>query len=405
MGRHRREERRPYERVGTGLFEREILALLSTWHHRVGEPVERWFSRTADKLWALRRSQRWIICLSLGVVVLLAAAAIAAALIQGDKRDHRITMTQGSEQGVLLEEDYAGCGMRIDLHGRTISAHTSCATTASYPAGTRIDIVEDPEAPGRFLVVGPGQDWTPLPDETIFVSGLVGLLVATGAVAGAHRLLLSSSISEAPREPQNPTSERPQGTGSPYEPLGVAFDRFGDSWEAKKAAASQAWVRFVEGDVRIRGSLLAALVIAVSGAAFVFGSASHADREQDRQLALTQPVIITQLLETSSEGSSTMVRLGTEAVPLAYKLRREFFLDIGQDVPVVEDPQRPGWLIPAEIADARGIFGFLSDNAPLLIGWLAAVGFLAWMLIPKELVAAGDSLDKILRRGKPRGRH
>lgn len=137
MGRHEREEPRPYENTGSGLFERALLAFLGFWHRNLVDPVGDFFSRTADKLWGLPRSRRWAICPSLGALTLVLAVVVIQAVIQGDKRDYAITTTQVVEQGVLLEEDYAACMMSIDLQGRTIAAETSCATNASFPAEPR----------------------------------------------------------------------------------------------------------------------------------------------------------------------------------------------------------------------------------------------------------------------------
>ncbi len=405
MGRHEREEPRPYENTGSGSFERALLAFLGFWHRNLVDPVGDFFSRTADKLWGLPRSRRWAICLSLGALTLVLAVVVIQAVIQGDKRDYAITTTQVVEQGVLLEEDYAACMMSIDLQGRTIAAETSCATNASFPAGTRVSVVQDPADQERFLVVDPVQDWVPMPGDTWFAGGLIGVLLAFFVVLGVHRLLLHSSI------PDSPLDARAVPTGAdpvekhPYPVMRGATDGFGESWEARKAAVGNGWLGFAEGDVRIRGSLLAALVILVTCLAIGLGSAANAEMEHDRQLARTQPIVTTVLLEKSSKGTSTMVRFGNEAVMLDYEPRWEIFLGIGQDIQVVEDPQRPGRLIPQEMADERGLFWILWDNAPTIIGWIVAVGFLAWLFVPRELAAVGGSLDRFLRRGKPRGRH
>lgn len=405
MGRHEREGRRPYDNNGSGPFERALLAFLGFWHRNLVDPVGEFFSRTADKLWGLPRSRRWAICLSLGILPLALATVIIPAVIEGDERDYVITTTQAVEQGVLLEEDYTACTMRIDLQGRTISAETSCSTSASFPAGTRVSVVQDPLEQERFLVVDPGQDWLPVPADTWLVGGGFGVLVAFFVVLGAHRLLLHSSIPDSPLDARPLPSDARQVEAHPYPVTGGAMDGFVESWETRKAAVGNGWLRFVEGDVRIRGSLLGALVILVTGVAIGLGSAANAEMEHDRQLARTQPIVNTVLLEKSSKGTGTTVRLGTEAVTLDYEPRWEIFLEIGQDIPVVQDPQYPRRLIPAEMADARGWFGFLGDNAPTLIGWIVAVGFLAWLFVPRELAAVGESLDRVLRRGKPRGRH
>lgn len=405
MVRHEREGRRPYENNGSGQFERALLAFLGFWHRNLVDPVGEFFSRTADKLWGLPRSRRWAICLSLGVLMLVLTALIVPAVIQAEERDYVITTTQEVEQGVLLEEDYVACQMGIDLHGRTISAETSCTTNTSFPAGTRVSVVQDPAEQERFLVVDPGQDWLPIPGDTWFAGGLIGVLVAFFVVLGAHRLLLHSSIPDSPLNAMSLSPGAGQIDKRPYPAMSEALDGFGESWEARKAAVGNGWLKFVERDVRIRGSLLGVLVILVTGLALGLGSAANAEMERDRQLARTQPMVNTVLLEKSSKGSGTMVRFENKAVMLDYEPRWEIFLDIGQDIRVVEDPQHPGRLIPQEMADARGLFGIFWDNAPTVIGWIVAVGFLVWLFVPRELAAVGESLDRVLRRGKPRGRH
>lgn len=86
---------------------------------------------------------------------------------------------------------------------------------------------------------------------------------------------------------------------------------------------------------------------------------------------------------------------------LEHGLRGESFRDVGESIPVVEDPAVPGRLIPAEFAGSRGPAGMLRDNVPLALGWISLVGFLGWAFIPRELAALAEAVDAMLRRGSP----
>lgn len=154
-------------------------------------------------------------------------------------------------------------------------------------------------------------------------------------------------------------------------------------------------------DIRIRGTILGALVIAVTGAIVVLGAGTNADLARDRTLAETQSVVNTILLDFGGRGMNPTVRFGTRAVELDHGLSWEIFRDVGETVPVVEDPHVPNRLIPVEFADSLR----LRDNVPMIIWWVATVGFLGWMFIPRELAAVGEAYERFMRGGTSKGRH
>lgn len=404
MGRHSGGDPRPYDN-GSGAFGHAVLAFLAWWHKHLLEPLGDYFGKSVDRLWGIRRSRRWLICFALGILTLIIAGLVVSATVQGHKRDLAIVTTQGSDQGILVEEDHSACRMEIDLHGRTVDAKTSCNTASSFPAGTQVAVVRDPADPARFLVASPGQDWHEATPDDIWFGIVSGSVVALAMVWLGHHILLHPDRPGSPLDQEPPvlaagTPEPQRGTAA-----SAALDRFEETWESRKAAAGNGWVNFVEQDVRIRGTLLGALVIVVTGVAIALGSATHAEIAHDRMLAKTQPVVNTTLLDFGGRGENPTVRFGTTAIELDHGLRGEFFRDVGEIVAVVEDPQDPGRLIPAEFADSRGPWGSLFDAGPMAIAWMATIGFLGWLLIPRELAVLGKAIDNFIRGGRPGSRH
>ncbi|MFJ6417445.1 hypothetical protein [Paeniglutamicibacter sp. NPDC091659] len=353
----------------------------------------------------IRRSRRWLICGALGVLTLVVSGLVVAATAGGNKRDFAIVTTQVTDEGVLVDEDYAACRMEIDLHGQRVGAETSCKTSSSFPAGTMVSVVRDPEYPERLLVVSPGQDWHEATSEDIWVGAIVGVVISLLVFWLGHHILLH------PDRPESPLDQKPESRaagpwdGHSTHGVSAALDRFGESWESRKEAAGKGRINFVDMDIRIRGTVLGALVIAVTGVVIVLGTGWNEELAYDRVLVRTQPVVDTTLLDLGGKGMNPVVRFGTEAVELDHGLRWELFRNIGETIPVVEDPDWPDRLIPVEFADSRGFWAILWDNAPMIMGWIAVVGFLGWMFIPRELAAAGEAFDDLLRRGRPRPRH
>ncbi|MGL3805107.1 hypothetical protein ACSYDW_03340 [Paeniglutamicibacter sp. R2-26] len=404
IGRHRGEAFRP-DNNDSGPFERALLAFLSWWYRNLFEPIWDYFSDAADRVQGSRRSRRWLICGALGILALVLGGLIVAATAEGNKRDFVIITTQAAEEGVLVEEDYAACRMEIDLHGQRVGAETSCNTGSSFPTGTKVSVVLDPEDSGRLLVVSPGQDWHEANSDDIWFGIVASSVVALLVVWVGYLILLQPDRPESPLGQQ--AADPADGLAATYQAtvVSAAVDRFGESWESRKEAAGKGWINFVDMDVRIRGTILGALVIVVTGAIMVLGAGMHADLVHDRTLAKTQPIVNTTLIDFGDKGMNPVVRFGTQAVELDHGLRWEVFRNIGETVPVVEDPAFTERLIPAELADSRGLWGMVLDNAPMIFLWSAVVGFLGWMLIPRELAAVGKAFDMFLRRGRPKPRH
>ncbi|MFF5791529.1 hypothetical protein ACFY5D_05730 [Paeniglutamicibacter sp. NPDC012692] len=356
-------------------------------------------------MWGIRRSRRWLICGALGVLTLVIGCLIVAATAEGNKRDFAIITTQVADEGVLVEEDYAACRMEIDLHGQRVDAGTSCNTSSSFPAGTKVSVVRDPEDSERRLAVSPGQDWHEATSDDIWFGIIASSVIALLVVWIGYHILLHPDRPESPldQQPADPAAGAPEH--QPNAAASAALDRFGKSWESRKEAAGKGWINFVDMDVRIRGTILGALVIVVTGAFMVLGAGMNADLAHDETLAKTQPIVNTTLIDFGGKGMNPVVRFGTQAVELDYGLRWEIFRNIGETVPVVEDPHIAERLIPAELADSRGLLGTVLDNVPMIILWIAVVGFLGWMLIPRELAAVGEAFDVFLRRGRPKPRH
>ena len=404
IGRHSGEAFRP-DNNDSGPFKRALLAFLSWWYRHLFEPIWDFFSDAADRAWGIRRSRRWLICGALGVLTLVIGCLIVAATAESSKRDFAIITTQAADEGVLVEEDYAACRMAIDLHGQRVDAETSCNTSSSFPAETMVSVVRDPEDSERLLVVSPGQDWHEATSEDIWFGIIACSVIALLVAWIGHHILLH------PDRPESPLDQQPADLAAgalqhqPSAAASSALDRFGESWESRKEALGKGWINFVDMDIRIRGTILGALVIAATGTLIVLGSESNAELARDRALVRNQPVVNTTLVDLGSRDMNPAVRFGTRAVELAHGLRWEFFLDIGETVPVVEDPQVSERLIPVELADSSGLWGILRDNAAVILGWMAIVGFLGWLIIPRELAAVGQACEKFMRGGKPKGRH
>lgn len=224
---------------------------------------------------------------------------VITATVQGQKRDVAIIATQGLggvEQGVLIEEDHAACLMRIDVHGDIVGAATSCNTDSAFPAGTRISVVRDPADAGRYLVLSPGQDWHEPTAEDIRGWVILGSWLALLAMLLCYKFLLHRRIPGAP-------PQRKPGTaaGTPQErrqtPGSAALDAFEGFWESAQGAAANAWTTFAPRDVRLRGMLLAVLVIAATAVFAMLGTHASAGLTHDRDLARYQPVVDTILLD------------------------------------------------------------------------------------------------------------
>lgn len=390
---------------GPGAFERALVAFLAWWHKTLVEPGGDFLAQASDRLWGLRRAERRLVVVAMGMLTLVIAGLVIAATIQGAERDHSIVETQSGEPGFLVEEDFAGCRLGVDLHGRMVEARTSCNTGSSFPAGTRVFVVQDPADPKHFLVAAPGQDWGVATTADIWFGILSGVAIALAIMWLGHHILLHPDRPASPREKEPPTD----AAGPPRVQDGTApttaLDRFEDSWESGKAALLGGRKEFLGKGLRPRGATFGVLVMALTAVAIALGTAMGAGYAHDRTLARTEPVVEARLLDYGAKGENPTVRFGMRAIELDYGLRGGSFLDIGDTVEVVEDPQYPGRLIPAEYARPRGVWGMVRENGPMAVAWLAGTGFLGWLLIPRELAALGRVIDPGRRGDRPGPRH
>lgn len=403
MGRYEQDNSRPYPEFGNSGVGRFLLVILGWFHRTFVAPFDEFFPRTSGKKQERSRTRRWLICWTMGLLVVIISAAFTAGNIATNQRDFELTNSQPKEQGTLLAEDFSACVMDIDLHGQHITANTACNRQNIFPAGTRISLVQDPSDPTRFLAVEPGQDWEPDPVGSIISGSMIGLLIAGFAVAISHRILLRSEIPERKPASENKSREhapikKPHATSGALQDIDAAWDR-------KKLQVASTWINFVEFNFRIRATLLALVLVAVSVLAVIFGAANTEEVARDRELVRSEPILNTVLLETGGRSNNAKVQLGTKVHELQYELHWELFRPTGQEIPVVQDPVDAERLIPVEIDDHRGLLGFIQDNLPTILIWIAVVSFFVWMFIPREIAALAEQMNKLMGRKKRASRH
>lgn len=403
MGRYEHDDSRPYAKFGNTKVG-QFLAMILNWCHRTFiAPLDEFFSRTTGKNQERSRARRWMICWAWGLLVLILAAAITAGVISSNQRDFALTKSQVIEQGTLLVEDFSACVMEIDLHGQPITADTACNQQNVFPAGTRISLVQDPSDPTRYLAVAPGQDWEPDPLGTIIGGSIIGLMAVGFTVIIGHRILIRNEKARQQPARESACQER---VAAQEKPAGsAALEEIDAAWERKKFQFANSWMNLADMNIRIRAILLALVLIAVSVLAIIFGAADTVDVSRDRQLVRHEPIVNTVLLEIGGRGNNAKVGLGTKVYELQYGLRWEIFRPTGQDIQVIQDPEDAERLIPVEIDDHRGLIGFVQDNLPTILIWIALNSFLVWMFIPREIAALAERMDKLLGRKKGTSRH
>lgn len=184
----------------------------------------------------IRRPLRWLMCWALACLVFFIALATFTVLNRMHVRDVAIVETQKAEQGTLLSQDHSACSMSVDLHGETINAATSCNTSAAFPAGTPVPVVQDPGRPGYFLVVAPGQDWQMQQDFELRVAVLVGAGFGPPVFFIGYRVVLLDARPAATK-PRHPTTLAHGAPGrarreAPRSPV----DRIEKWWGSRKSA-------------------------------------------------------------------------------------------------------------------------------------------------------------------------
>ena len=373
-----------------------VLALLAVRNY-----VHAFMKRIQGRLWRIRRPLRWLMCWALAGLMLFIPLAIFTVLNRMHARDVAIVETQNPEQGTLLSEDHSACSMSVDLHGETIDATTSCNTSASFPAGTPVSVVQDPERPGHFLAVAPGQDWQMQQDFEFWFAVSGGAFIGLMVFLICYRVLLLHDR-PAVTKPRRPTTladgapgrARRKGTRSPV-------DRIEKWWESRKSALVQWWISFIDTDVRVRGTIMSACVIALSLGFVALNLSMNEHLGRDRQIVNTGATVQVTLLDYGDDGANPFVRHETAMVPLAYPLRDPGSHEPGETIAVVVDPLDPARLIPVEIAEEPDPMDKALDALPMVLTWLVAVGVLAAALIPNELVAVWQLVVDFVRRDRP----
>lgn len=403
MGRYEQDNSRPYPEFGNSGVGRFLLVILGWFHRTFVAPIDELFPRTSGKKQKRSRTRRWLICWTMGLLVLIIAAAFTAGNIATNQRDFELTNSQPIEQGTLLAEDFSACVMDIDLQGQHVTANTACNRQNVFPAGTRISLVQDPEDPTRFLAVEPGQDWEPDPVGSIIIGSMIGLMIAGFTVAIGYHLLLRNEVSvprpsttSAPQEPER--AQEKHVFSNSVENIDATLDR-------KKFQFANLWTNFVEKNLPVRATLLALVLIALSVLAIGFGAANTAEISRDRQLVRSEPIRNSTLLEIGGRAYNASVELDTKVYQLQYPLRWELFKPTGQSIPVVHDPADTTRLIPVEIDELRGPIVMVKDNLPTILIWIALVCFFVWMFIPREIAALAERFDNLMGIKKRTPRH
>ncbi|MGL3805106.1 hypothetical protein ACSYDW_03335 [Paeniglutamicibacter sp. R2-26] len=373
-----------------------VLALLA-----VRNCVHAFMKRIQGRLWRIRRPLRWVISGALMCLMFFIPVAIANELIRMHARDVAIVRTQNAEQGTLLAEDPQECSMSIELHGETIDAETSCHLDSSFPVGTTVAVVQDPESPERVLVVAPGQEWQEYGAFETWLGIAFGAFFGLMVFLICYRVLLLDDR-PAVTKPRRPTTladgapgrARREGPRSPV-------DRMEKWWESKKAALVQWWTAFIDTDVRFRGPIMSACVIALSLGFLALNLSMNEHLGRDRQIVNYGTTVQVTLLDYTDDGKNPFVRHETAMVELAYSLRDAGSHEPGDQIAVVVDPTDPERLIPAEIAEEPGAMDKALDALPMVLAWLVAVGVLAAALIPNEMVALWQVVVDFVRKDGP----
>ncbi|MFF5791528.1 hypothetical protein ACFY5D_05725 [Paeniglutamicibacter sp. NPDC012692] len=357
--------------------------------------------RIQSRLWRIRRPLRWVISWALMCLMFFIPVVISNELSRMHARDVAIVRTQNTEQGTLLAEDPHECSMGIELHGETVDAETSCHLDFSFPVGTPVVVVQDPESPERFLVVAPGQEWQEYGAFETWFGIAFGAVFGLMAFLICYRVLLLDDR-PAVTKPRRPTTlaDGAPGRARREESRSPVY-RMEKWWEWKKAALVQWWTAFIDTDVRVRGTIMSACVIALSLGFLALNLSMNEHLGRDRQIVNNGTTVQVTLLDYADDGRNPFVRHETAMVELAYPLRDAGSHEPGETIAVVVDPMDPERLIPAEIAEEPGPMDRALDALPMVLTWLVAVGVLAAALIPNELVAVWQMVVDFVRRDRP----
>lgn len=156
------------------------------------------------------------------------------------------------------------------------------------------------------------------------------------------------------------------------------------------------WQKFLRKDFRIRGTILAVLLVAFSTWILFLALATNAQLNHDRALVRSQPSMEATVMDIGGKWGNPTVKLDDVSTELAHGLRGEFFVKIPEQILVVIDPTDPARIIPVELADVRGNWQPLIDQGPLIFLWLVGVTFLGGLIIPRELTEIGKKSSGFL---------
>ncbi|GAA1498196.1 hypothetical protein ACFSF4_15900 [Paeniglutamicibacter kerguelensis] len=400
MGQHGGES----QEAGSGWWSRFVARCVAVlyWGFALGLVATNLLKSIQARLWRIRRSRRWLICWTLAILTFLIPVVASNVMNRGYERDFIITKTQSAEQGTLLEEDYAACSMTVESRGKTMEAETSCNTGTSFPAGTRVSVVQDPIHPERFLVVEPGQAWRePSAFDSWFGFGIGTILGLIVFFDGYWVLLLV----DRPRtcQARRPTLLADGGPGRPRSDAKRSpIDRPEKWWEAKKASVVAQWTKFIVTDVRVRGTLASACLILASMGLLALHQSAEEQPRRDIAVVNNGTIVYAALLDYGTDSSNPSVRYELAGTSLAYPLRDLEAHELGEAIPVVADPVDAARVIPTEIAAGRGPFYWVTENALMVIALIVAVGGVVVLLIPHELEAVGNLIVERVNRKRPK---
>ena len=199
--------------------------------------------------------------------------------------------------------------------------------------------------------MAPGQDWQKQQDFEFWFAASVGAVLGLSVFSIGYRVLLLDDR-PAVTKPRRPTTladgapgrARREGPRSPV-------DRMERWWGSKKAALVQWWITFIDTDVRVRGTIMSAGVIALSLGFLALNLSMNEDLGRDRRVVANGAMVQVTLLDYGDDGTNPFVRHETTMVVLAYPLRDPGSHELGETIAVVVDPLDQTRLIPAEIAE------------------------------------------------------
>ncbi|GAA4381245.1 hypothetical protein GCM10023166_36060 [Paeniglutamicibacter cryotolerans] len=294
----------------------------------------------------------------------------------------------------MLREDASGCGALIELAGSEHEAVTSCGPS-SFASGDTVWVARDPAEPARFLVVVAGEGWFE-PDAVDRALGVaLGLGLGLAALAGGYRGLLRRDAPSAggPVKPRTLADGLPCRAGPDRDESFLVDAEAG--WEGFKASVGHRLERFAESDIRLRGSLMSLVVIAVFWIVVSTSVGTSREMSTDRAIVRSGQPVDVALLEYANDDFPPIVRYQNTRTELAYDLVSGEGQELGDAVKVVVDPHDAGQLIPVSMAARIGLFAWFEAHLHMLVFGLALLWGVGSLLIGREV---GDRVSGVMRR-------